>query len=92
MSEGGEDCATPLPSLEVKMTKKMAYTWSGYVGTVSPFGKKLLAAGIDTHRATNMPIQAKLRIDPATATINVEMKQLDEVTSRTSGKGHHVVV
>ena len=47
----------------MKMTKKMAYTWSGYVGTVSPFGKKLLAAGIDTHRATNMPI---------------EMKQLDE--------------
>ena len=53
----------PLPSREVKMTKKMAHTWSGYVGTVSPFGKKLLAAGIDTHRATNMPI---------------EMKQLDE--------------
>merc|ERR1719431_1925959 len=39
----------------------------------------LLAAGVDVHRAVNVPVHMATKVEPTTATIDVEMKQLAEV-------------
>jgi len=73
------DCSLTIPSLELKTSKKIAYSWSGFVGTISPFTKDLLAAGVDVHRAINVPVHMATKVEPMTGTLKVEMKQLAEV-------------
>jgi hypothetical protein len=65
------DCSSPgLPALALKSSKKMAYSWSGYAGIVSPFGDELLAAGVDSHRALNFPIKTVIRVNPKTTSVD----------------------
>jgi len=72
------DCATP--SIALKIAKKAAFTYSGYVGTVSPFTNELLVAGINEHRAINIPVKAIIEVAPKTHSLKIVMKQIDEIT------------
>merc|ERR1712227_1200987 len=40
----------------------------------SPFTKELLAAGVSSHRAINIPIRTEIRIEPTTGTLKIDMK------------------
>merc|ERR1712013_150580 len=59
---------------------KAAYSYSGYVGHICPFTHQLMAAGVDTHRSTNVPVQASIKLELTTGTVKVEAKQLASVT------------
>merc|ERR1712025_1276711 len=58
----------------------MGLTYSGYVGTVSPFTNELLAAGINEHRAVNIPIKAVVEVAPKAHSLKIVMKHIDEIT------------
>merc|ERR1719300_695635 len=49
------DCSFNKPSAQVSVTSKASYTYNGYAGTVCPFPQELLVAGINVHRAVNVP-------------------------------------
>merc|ERR1711970_1461382 len=88
MGEIDVDCTTP--SMALKLAKKAAFTYGGYVGTVSPFTNELLAAGINEHRAMNVPVKTVVEVAPKTHNLKIVMKQLDEITpSMTSIDMHH---
>merc|ERR1712013_397421 len=70
----------PVPELEATIIKKAAYSYSGYVGHICPFTHQLMAAGVDTHRSTNVPVQASIKLEITTGTVKVEAKQLASVT------------
>merc|ERR1712226_1349614 len=87
------DCSLGLPALAVKMANKFAYTWSGFAGVVSPFTMELLAAGVNSHRAVNIPVKTEMRIEPTTGTVKIDIKQVDEVTAQTASVDlHHLHV
>merc|ERR1719312_693496 len=90
---GGMDVDCTTPSMSLKLAKKAAFTYSGYVGTVSPFTNELLAAGINEHRAMNIPVKAVVEVAPKTHSMKIVMKQIDEITqSMTSIDMHHYQV
>merc|ERR1719250_424199 len=78
MGEMDVDCTTP--SMALKLAKKAAFTYSGYVGTVSPFTNELLAAGINEHRAMNIPVKTVVEVAPKSHKLKIVMKQIDEIT------------
>eukprot|EP00092_Neocalanus_flemingeri_P041113 GFUD01044771.1.p1 GENE.GFUD01044771.1~~GFUD01044771.1.p1 ORF type:complete len:1713 (+),score=410.65 GFUD01044771.1:554-5140(+) len=82
-------CSNPVPSIALKVTKKAAFTYNGYVGVVCPFTNKLLAAGINEHRAINIPIKTVVEIVPGTSSMKIVMKQIDEVTPTTTSIDLH---
>merc|ERR1712180_136318 len=87
------DCSMTLPALDVKMTPKFSYAWSSYAGVVSPFTMELLAAGVSSHRAVNIPVRTEIRIEPTTGTLKIDMKHVDEVTAQTASVDiHHLHV
>merc|ERR1711970_775048 len=88
MGEIDVDCTTP--SMALKLAKKAAFTYGGYVGTVSPFTNELLAAGINEHRAMNVPVKTVVEVAPKTHSLKIVMKQIDEITpSMTAIDMHH---
>ena len=73
-------CTGAVPALEANIFKKVAYSYSGYVGHICPFTQQLMAAGVDTHRHINIPVRAAIKLELTTGTIKVEAKQLATVT------------
>merc|ERR1712121_430648 len=69
--------------------KKVAYSYSGYVGHLCPFTNQLMAAGVDTHRAINIPIRAAMKLELTTGTLKVEAKQLATVTPQMTAVDIH---
>merc|ERR1712121_407232 len=65
-------CSSPVPELEATIIKKAAYSYSGYVGHICPFTHQLMAAGVDTHRSTNVPVQASIKLEIATGILTVD--------------------
>ena len=82
-------CTGPVPSLEANIVKKVAYSYSGYVGHLCPFTNQLMAAGVDTHRAINLPMRAAIKLELTTGTLKVEAKQLATVTPQMTAVDIH---
>jgi len=87
--KGEVDVVCANPSIALQIAKKAAFTYSGYAGTVSPFTNELLVAGINEHRATNIPVKAIIEIVPTTSTMKIVMKQIDEITPITTSIDIH---
>jgi hypothetical protein len=86
------DCSSPgLPGLTLETSKKMAYSWSGYAGIVSPFGEQLLAAGVDSNRAVHLPIKTEIRMNPNSCSVQIAMKQMKKVAPQTRSVAFHVI-
>merc|ERR1712121_615459 len=83
------NCNGHVPSLEANIVKKVAYSYSGYVGHLCPFTNQLMAAGVDTHRAINLPMRAAMKLELTTGTLKVEAKQLATVTPQMTAVDIH---
>merc|ERR1712168_1643444 len=59
--------------VNLELSKKLSYTYNGYAGTVCPFTQELLAAGINIHRATNIPVTTKVQLQPQTSKLVISM-------------------
>merc|ERR1712121_139843 len=49
------ECSKPLPTVEVSLTSKVSNALTGYVGTVCPFTKEVIATGINKEWTVNYP-------------------------------------
>ena len=57
------DCSTKLPSINLDVSIKISVNQIGYVGTVSPFTKEIVAVGIDEQFVHNLPIRFQLKAE-----------------------------
>merc|ERR1719178_145441 len=60
------ECSYNKPSVTMELSYKTGYTYNGFAGTICPFTQELLAAGINIHRATNMPMNTMVEFEPKT--------------------------
>ena len=77
-------CNSLVLKLEATIIKKATYSSSGYVGHNCPFPHQLMAAGVNTHHSSNVPVQASTKLEITTSTVKVGAKQLASVTPQTS--------
>ena len=82
--EANLECSITQPSAQLELSKKLSYTYNGYAGTVCPFTQELLAAGINIHRATNIPVTTKVEVQPQTSKLVVSMSPSSQVSSQSS--------
>ena len=75
------ECSYNKPSVALEVANKMSYTYNGFAGTICPFTKELLAAGINIHRATNLPVKTLVELQPASSQLKVTMQQNEQVSS-----------
>merc|ERR1719489_426460 len=78
------ECSFSQPSAQLELSKKLSYTYNGYAGTFCPFTKEMLAAGINIHRATNIPVTTKVELQPQTSKLVVSMSPSSQVSSQNS--------
>merc|ERR1712168_1587998 len=83
------ECSFSQPSAQLELSKKLSYTYNGYAGTVCPFTQELLAAGINIHRATNIPVTTKVELQPQTSKLVVSMSPSSQVSGQTSNIDVH---
>merc|ERR1719391_1009810 len=87
--EANLECSITKPSAQLELSKKLSYTYNGYAGTVCPFTQELLAAGINIHRATNIPVTTKVEVQPQTSKLVVSMSPSSQVSSQSSNIDVH---
>merc|ERR1711962_1371630 len=87
--EANLECSLTKPSAQLELSKKLSYTYNGYAGTVCPFTQELLAAGINIHRATNIPVTTKVEVEPQTSKLVVSMSPSSQVSSQSSNIDVH---
>merc|ERR1712168_717901 len=83
------ECSFSQPSAQLELSKKLSYTYNGYAGTVCPFTQELLAAGINIHRATNIPVTTKVQLQPQTSKLVISMSPSSQVSGQTSNINVH---
>merc|ERR1719175_379872 len=87
--EANLECSITKPSAQLELTNKMSYTYNGYAGTVCPFTQELLAAGINIHRSTNLPIKTKVEVEPNNSQLKISMTQNEQVSSNSQAIDVH---
>merc|ERR1719259_743512 len=77
------DCSFNKPSAQVSVTSKASYTYNGYAGTVCPFTQELLVAGINVHRAVNVPSKGHVEVEPMNGQFRIQLSQNDQIKSNS---------
>jgi len=77
------DCSFNKPSAQVSVTSKASYTYNGYAGTVCPFTQELLVAGINVHRAVNVPSKVHVEVEPKNGQFRIQLSQNDQIKSNS---------
>jgi len=75
------ECSFNKPSAHVSVATKASYTYNGYAGTVCPFTQELLAAGINVHRAVNIPSKVQVEVEPKNGHFRVQLSQNEQIKS-----------
>merc|ERR1719428_796009 len=83
------ECSLTKPSAQLELSKKLSYTYNGHAGTVCPFTKQMLTAGINIHRATNIPVITKVEVEPQTNKLTVAINPSSQVSSDSSNIDVH---
>merc|ERR1712055_645549 len=83
------ECSFSQPSAQLELSKKLSYTYNGYAGTFCPFSQEMLAAGINIHRATNIPVTTKVELQPQTSKLVVSVSPSSQVSGQSSNIDVH---
>jgi len=75
------ECSFNKPSAHVSVAPKASYTYNGYAGTVCPFTQELLVAGINVHRAVNIPSKVQVEVEPKNGQFKIQVSQNDQIKS-----------
>merc|ERR1712198_528094 len=73
------ECSKPLPSIELSLTNKISTALTGYVGTVCPFTKEVIATGINKEWSVNYP--TKMLASVESGKLKVVSKLTEEIKS-----------
>merc|ERR1719219_1925059 len=87
--EANLECSLSKPTAELELSKKLSYTYNGHAGTVCPFTKQMLTAGINIHRATNIPVNTKFELEPQTSKLTIAMNPSSQVSETTENIDVH---
>ena len=83
------ECSLRMPSAQLELSKKLSYTYNGHAGTVCPFTQQMLTAGINIHRATNMPVTTKVELEPQSSKLKLSMYPSSQVNSNSDNIDVH---
>merc|ERR1712142_932367 len=83
------ECSFSQPSAQLELSKKLSYTYNGYAGTFCPFTQEMLAAGINIHRAINIPVTTKVELQPQTSKLVVSVSPSSQVSGQSSNIDVH---
>ena len=75
------ECSSNVPRVTVDVSAKTTVNYFGYVGTVCPFTKEIVAVGIDEHWAVNVPSRTEFKVEQGK--VKVHMIQSEDVKSST---------
>merc|ERR1712212_909730 len=73
------ECSKALPSIELSLIKKLSTALTGYVGTVCPFTKEVIATGINKEWSVNYP--TKMLASVESGKLKVVSKLTEEIKS-----------
>merc|ERR1712033_146927 len=73
------ECSRPLPTVEVSLTSKVSNALTGYVGTVCPFTKEVIATGINKEWTVNYPTKIVAGVEGGK--LKVVVKPTEELKS-----------
>ena len=57
------ECSGSLPAVSVELTSKADVAFTGYVGTICPFTKEIVAAGINQQWSVNYPTKVSAKVE-----------------------------
>ena len=83
------ECSFNKPSASVELATKMSYSYNGQAGTVNPFTQEMLMAGINIHRASNLPVKTTIELEPQQGQFKISMSQNTQVTSNSQNIDVH---
>jgi len=83
------ECSLTRPSAQLELSKKLSYTYNGQAGTVCPFSQQMLTAGINIHRATNIPVTTKVELEPQSSKLRLSMNPSSQVNSNNNNIDVH---
>merc|ERR1712121_17560 len=73
------ECSKPLPTVEISLTSKVSNALTGYVGTVCPFTKEVIATGINKEWTVNYPTKIVAGVEGGK--LKVVVKPTEELKS-----------
>merc|ERR1712126_87194 len=73
------ECSKIIPTVEVSLTNKVSTALTGYVGTVCPFTKEVIATGINKEWSVNHPIKMVASVEEGK--LKVVVKPTEELIS-----------
>merc|ERR1719193_1398902 len=71
------ECSKTLPSIELSLTNKISTALTGYVGTVCPFTKEVIATGINKEWSVNYPTKMLASVESG------KLKVVSKLTEET---------
>jgi len=69
------ECSGSKPSVSLDLATKMASSVSGFVGTICPFTKELVAVGIEKQTTVNYPVKVVAELEGETLKVKLEEPQ-----------------
>merc|ERR1712121_469671 len=72
------------PSVSLNVNAKASASYTGNVGTWSPFTQELLAAGINIQRSVNVPGKTHIEIEPANGQLKIRLGLNEQVNSNSN--------
>jgi len=66
MSLKGEidiNCSGPVPAVTLDVASKLVGAYTGFVGTICPFTKEIVAAGLDQQMTVNYPVKVSAKVE-----------------------------
>lgn len=77
------DCSTRIPSVKFNFHTVLATQKTAWVGTICPFTKQIVTAGVDEHAVVNVPVETSLTLNTESRKLKVTMRPY----SGSSGTG-----
>jgi len=78
------ECSYNRPSVSLNVNAKASASYTGNVGTWSPFTQELLAAGINIQRSVNVPGKTHIEIEPANGQLKIRLGLNEQVNSNSN--------
>merc|ERR1712135_38908 len=77
------ECSYNRPSISVNVNTKASFSYTGNVGTYSPFTQEHLMAGINIQRSVNVPGKTHIEVEPVNGQLKIRLGLNEQVHSNT---------
>merc|ERR1712135_164424 len=78
------ECSYNRPSISVNVNTKASFSYTGNVGTYSPFTQEHLMAGINIQRSVNVPGKTHIEVEPVSGQLKIRLGLNEQVNSNSN--------